>query len=142
MTTIRERLPEIEAFTAKTLEEYKGGMLTLEETPGGVKYIIHERGNGDMPTDERMVTLQYYGRTVTDGNTFDNSFKRGRGYTFRLGRDAVIQGWHDATRYLPVGSTASLFLPPEMGYGDQGSPPDIPADAELYFYVEVEELFY
>jgi FKBP-type peptidyl-prolyl cis-trans isomerase FkpA len=41
-----------------------------------------------------------------------------------------------------VGSKASLFIPAALGYGEGGFPPDIPGGAELYFFVEVEEMFY
>ena len=108
----------------------------------GVKYIIHELGDGVLPTRDRMVTMQYYGRLVSNGKSFDNSYRSGRGLSFRVKRDAIIEGWHDAVTHLPVGSKASLFIPSEMGYGAQGSPPDIPPGAELYFYVTVDELFY
>ncbi len=141
MATVRALVPEVEELTAQTLKDYKAGKLDIKETPNGVKYFIHELGTGEMPTDERMVTMQYYGRTVADANRFDDSFSKGRGYTFRLGRDAVIQGWHEIARYLPLGTRASVFIPSELGYGAVGSPPDIPAGAELYFYLVVEEVF-
>jgi len=139
---MRALLPEIEALTETTLAQYNDGTLEVEETPRGVKYHIHERGAGELPTDQRMVTMNYYGRTVEDGARFDDSFSRGRGYSFRLGPGAVIQGWHEAARYLPLGTKASVFIPSELGYGAQGSPPNIPPGAELYFYLEVAEIFY
>ena len=41
---------------------------------------------------------------------------------------------------LKEGSKATLFIPYELGYGETGSPPTIPAKAELIFYVELEEV--
>ena len=89
-----------------------------------------------------MVTVQYYGLLVDDGSSFDNSFRAGRGYTFRLGRGEVIPGWDEAIPLLPVGTKASLFIPSALAYGETGYAGAIPPNAELYFYVEVEELFY
>ncbi len=142
MERMRDLLPDVEKTTGDILSSYKNGELDLKETPNGVKYMIHELGTGEMPTKDRMVTITYYGRTVADGNTFDNSYKRGRGYSFRLGRGEVIRGWDEAALYLPVGTVASLFIPSELGYGAVGSPPNIPPDAELYFYVTVDEMYY
>ena len=142
MDRLKGMLPEIETITDQTLKAYKAGNLELSETANGVKYYIHEKGDGDLPTNDRMITMQYFGRNVADGSMFDNSYTRGRGYTFRLGRREVIRGWDEVTPQLPVGTTASVFIPAELGYGAQGSPPSIPPNAELYFYLTVEEMYY
>lgn len=139
---VRADLPNIEALTAKTLSEYKAGGLSLKSTENGIQYVIHELGDGEMPAKDRMISAHYYGLLVSDGSTFDNSFQRGRPFTFRLGRGEVIKGWDEGFLSLPVGTKASLFIPSDLGYGAAGSPPAIPADSELYFYVEVKELFY
>ncbi len=143
MEVERARLPEIESLTEQTLKDYKAGNLDVKETPNGVKYYIHELGAGEMPLDERMLTMSYYGRSVSTGVRFDDSFSRGRGgYAFRVGSGAVIQGWHEIARFLPVGTKASAFIPSELGYGAQGSPPSIGPNEELYFYLEPVELAY
>lgn len=138
----RLKIPEVSRLTEQTLKDYKAGNLDLQETQNGVKYFIHERGDGDLPTRDRMLTMSYFGRVVESGEEFDNSYKRGRGYSFRVGNDAVIGGWHEIAPYLPVGTRASVFIPSELGYGPQGSPPVIPPDAELYFYLVVDEMKY
>lgn len=142
MEKLKERFPAVQALAQQTLSDYKAGKLETLTTEKGVQYYFHERGAGDMPTNGRMVTMQYYGALVSNGESFDNSFERGRGYPFRVGEGSVIAGWDDATVNLPVGSKVSLFIPPAMGYGENGFPPEIPANSELYFYVEVEEMFY
>lgn len=143
MTALKERLPEVETLANKTLNEYKAGKLAdVKETATGLKYVIHELGTGDLPSKDAMLLMQYYGALVTTNKMFDNSFSRGRGYPFRVGAREVIGGWDEAALLLPVGTKASLFIPSDLGYGDRGNPPTIPGGAELYFYVEAEELFY
>ncbi len=137
---ISDRLKEVESLTEQTLQDYKNGNLAVMVTDNGVKYYIHEQGTGDQASNERMVTMNYYGRTVSDGNRFDDSFSRGRGYTYRVGNDAVIQGWHEIGPYFHEGTKASVFIPAELGYGAQGSPPDIGPGAELYFYMEAQDV--
>ncbi len=142
MSALKERLPEVEDLVQQTIKDYKAGKIDVQETETGLKYYIHEKGDGDLPQNANMLTMQYYGALVEDGKMFDNSFNRGRGFTFRVGQGSVIAGWDQAALVLPVGTKASLFIPSELGYGEGGYPPDIPGGAELYFYVEAEELFY
>ena len=142
MEAMKGRLVEVEALTEQTLKDYKSGRLEVATTANGVKYFIHEKGTGDQASNERMVTMNYYGRTVSDGNRFDDSFSRGRGYSYRVGNDAVIQGWHEIGPVFHEGTKASVFIPAELGYGAQGSPPNIGPGAELYFYMEAEKVFY
>ena len=49
----------------------------------------------------------------------------------------VITGWNEAIPGMRVGGVRKMILPPSLGYGDQGQPPTIPANATLVFTVEV-----
>ena len=138
----RARLPEVEALAQRTLAEFKDGKLEVKHTENGIEYYIHEIGGGDMPTKDRLIHAHYFGFLQSNGISFDNSFEKGRTYPFRLGRGAVIKGWDEGFMNFPIGTKASLFIPSEFAYGSEGSPPVIPADADLYFYVEVEEMYY
>lgn len=138
----KQRIPEIDKLAVETLAAYKAGKLELDETARGVKILVHEIGSGDKPQKNWMTTVQYKGMLVETGETFDASFEKGRGYTFRIETGNAITGWHEAIPELPVGSKASIFIPSELGYGSQGYGEAIPPDSELYFYVEVEDSFY
>ncbi len=41
---------------------------------------------------------------------------------------------------MKVGGRRQIVLPPEYGYGAQGSPPAIPANATLVFVVDLVEV--
>ena len=135
----KKRLPEIEAITKDVLEKYKNGEIETQKAPMGTEYYIHKTSDKPTPKNEQMVTVMYYG-TLMNGSVFDNSFDKGRGYTFRLGRDAVINGWHDAIQFIPIGGSASIFIPSELGYGENGFGNAIPPNSQLHFYIEVEEV--
>ncbi|MFO0265768.1 MAG: FKBP-type peptidyl-prolyl cis-trans isomerase, partial [Cyclobacteriaceae bacterium] len=49
----------------------------------------------------------------------------------------LIRGWQIAFPNFPVGTRATLYIPSSLGYGPQGSPPTIPANANLIFEVEL-----
>ena len=142
MEEMKGRRVEVEAMTSQVLKDYKAGKLELKESSLGVKYIIHTAGEGDKGSNDRMVSMHYFGRTVSTGVNFDDSFKKGQPYSFRLGRGSVIKGWDDVILNLSVGSTASVFIPSELGYGTRGSGPSIPPGSELYFYMEFVEQLY
>ncbi|HQN00518.1 MAG TPA: FKBP-type peptidyl-prolyl cis-trans isomerase, partial [Candidatus Hydrogenedentes bacterium] len=51
----------------------------------------------------------------------------------------VIPGWQEALQLMQVGAQYKLFIPPDLGYGDQGNP-RIPGNSLLLFDVELVEI--
>ncbi|NOT37924.1 MAG: FKBP-type peptidyl-prolyl cis-trans isomerase [Saprospiraceae bacterium] len=131
-------LPAIQESIKKTIADYKSGANKSQiiTTASGLKYIVHETGTGPKPQVGQVVSTKYYG-TLMDGKMFDNSFERGQDLQFPLGQGQVIKGWDEGFALLPVGSKATFLIPSELGYGAAGSPPVIPANSELLFYVEL-----
>jgi FKBP-type peptidyl-prolyl cis-trans isomerase len=74
---------------------------------------------------------------LKDGTKFDSSLDRGTPFTFTLGAGQVIKGWDQGLLGACVGEKRKLLIPPELGYGATGSPPKIPANADLVFETEV-----
>ncbi|MFK8165523.1 MAG: FKBP-type peptidyl-prolyl cis-trans isomerase [Lewinella sp.] len=135
--------PERLEFAEKVRKDYAGGKLTgqLKSTESGLKYIIHEAGDGKVAEAGLGVTVQYIGQLVADGSVFDQSFNRGEGISFQLGIGRVIPGWDEGIALLKVGDKATFFIPSELAYGAQGTPDgSIPGDSELAFYVELEDV--
>ena len=75
---------------------------------------------------------------LKDGNIFDQSYERGQPIDFPLGVGQVIKGWDEGIGLLKPGGKATLIIPASLGYGEAGSPPVIPENAELVFYVELQ----
>lgn len=99
-------------------------------------------GTGAEARAGRTVSVHYtgwlYSATTPDhkGSSFDSS--KGRGpFDFNLGAGEVIPGWDRGVAGMKVGGKRMLTIPPAMGYGRQGAPPDIPPNATLLFEVEL-----
>ena len=124
--------------TSQIAADYKANKLKskIKTTPSGLKYLIVEEGTGEMAEKGKNVTVEYYG-CLLDGKKFDASFSRGEPISFPLGQGAVIKGWDEGIALLKEGSKAYFFIPSALAYGEAGSPPSIPANSDLIFYVEL-----
>jgi FKBP-type peptidyl-prolyl cis-trans isomerase len=82
------------------------------------------------------VTVHYVG-TLTNGEKFDSSRDRGKGFSFQLGAGRVIKGWDQGVAGMRIGQMRKLTIPPDLAYGDRGFPPVIPPGSTLVFEVEL-----
>jgi len=114
--------------------------LTFKEIMPGLSYVDSIVGDGPEVKPDDMVTVNYTGWLYVDGkkgDKFDSSLDRNEPLTIPLGRSLVIQGWDKGIPGMRVGGKRTLLIGPEMGYGEQGHPPVIPANSTLLFDVEV-----
>ncbi|MEO8456863.1 MAG: FKBP-type peptidyl-prolyl cis-trans isomerase [Chloroflexota bacterium] len=104
-------------------------------TATGLQYIIVTPGTGtDVATTGQTITVNYTGWLKDTGALFDSSLKPGRTpFQFPLGAGRVIQAWDEGVAGMKVGETRRLIVPAALGYGAAGSPPIIPANADLIF---------
>lgn len=103
---------------------------------GGLKYVDLKVGDGDIAEAGLRATVHYTG-WLTDGTKFDSSVDRGQPFAFRVGGHEVISGWDEGVKGMRIGGKRKLTIPPDMGYGANGSPPVIPPNSTLVFDVEL-----
>ena len=83
-------------------------------------------GDGPEAAEGDSVTVQYVGVNYSNGQQFDASWDSGQPFDFALGAGSVIPGWDEGVVGMKVGGRRELVIPPDLGYGAQGQPPDIP----------------
>ncbi|HVZ26950.1 MAG TPA: FKBP-type peptidyl-prolyl cis-trans isomerase [Sediminibacterium sp.] len=120
---------EGEAFLTNNAK--RPGVITL---PSGLQYEVLKAGTDNTkPTLNSKVTCHYTG-TLINGYKFDSSVDRGAPATFQLSN--VIRGWQEALQLMTVGSKWKIYVPADLGYGDN-APPNIGPGAVLIFEVEL-----
>ncbi len=117
-----------EAFLAEN--KTKPGVVTLAS---GVQYLIVKAGNGKLPTESDMVEVRYRG-TLLDGTEFDATED---GRTANLKLSALPNGWKEAVKLMPTGSTWKIFVPSQLAYGERGVGTDIGPNETLIYETEL-----
>jgi peptidylprolyl isomerase len=104
------------------------------ETDSGLQYQVLAVGNGEQhPTANSKVKVHYHG-TLLDGTVFDSSVERDEPISFGLNQ--VIKGWTEGLQLMVEGEKTRLFIPAELGYGNNATG-KIPPGALLIFDVEL-----
>ena len=105
----------------------------------GLQYIDVKVGCGTAVKAGDNVNVIYSGWLQSSGKLFDSTYLHGTApfAVQNVGQAQVISGWNIGLIGMKVGGTRRLIIPPALGYGTQGSPPTIPANATLIFDVTV-----
>ena len=120
---------------AKYLKEISNNK-SVYTTQSGLKYLRLREGNGKKPKATDRVKVHYTGKLI-DGTTFDSSVDRGEPITFPLNQ--VIPGWTEGLQLMDEGSKYMLYIPYNLGYGEQPAGA-IPPGSTLVFEVELLEI--
>lgn len=122
----------------------------------GLKYYVMEKGNGQKPKPGSTVNVNYEGY-FTDGIMFDSNVKelaqkhgvydsmrdeRGmyRPAAMQVSPDAaMIAGFKEGLAQMEYGEKAYFFIPSHLAWGERGSPPVIPPNADVVFVMEILE---
>jgi len=102
--------------------------------PSGLQYEVIRAGTGGSPTLDDTVVAHYRG-THIDGSEFDATDPKGEPASFPL--RGVVPGWQEALPLMKTGAKWRIFVPPQLGYGEDGSPPVIEPNELLIFEIEL-----
>ncbi|MCC5914288.1 MAG: FKBP-type peptidyl-prolyl cis-trans isomerase [Balneolaceae bacterium] len=101
-------------------------------TDSGLQYRVIEEGDGEAPNEDSVVIVNYRG-TYTNGFVFDE----GDDAEFPI--QGVIEGFTEALLLMETGAKYEIFVPTNLGYGEEGTQGIIPG-AVLIFELELLEV--
>lgn len=104
---------------------------------GGLLKKVLVEGEGEETPPHGSEIFVHYTGTLEDGSKFDSSRDRGKEFVTDIGVGRVIKGWDIGMMTMKKGEKAILRARHDYAYGEQGSPPVIPAGATLDFEVEL-----
>jgi len=107
----------------------------VQTTKNGLQYKVVRAGKGPRPKATDVVRVNYKA-SFTNGTEFENNGAK----PFTTPVNQVIPGWQEALQLMPVGSKWQVVIPPELGYGAEGSPPAIAPNTALVFELELVEI--
>lgn len=120
------------------MTKYEGTKLARFEPLDAVEkleIIDKEIGTGPEVQPSDTVTAHYTGALCRNGIIFQSSHDFGDAISFPL--SGVIQGWQKGVPGMKVGGWRRLIIPAEMAYGASSPAPNIPANSDLVFDIEL-----
>lgn len=156
ITADREKTEKQSILMKANQEKFKSQKAKAKTTASGLQYIITEKGKGPGVTTTNKVTT-HYAVYFSDGVLLETSKletaeamdkvdpnRKAAGAYQPLTADvspqaAMIEGFKEGLRLLNVGDKATLFLPHQLAYGENGNQV-IPPRSDLIFEVEIVAL--
>lgn len=92
-------------------------------------------GTGEVVPEGATITAHYTGALCSDGTIFQSSHDFGEAISFPL--NAVIEGWQKGVPGMKIGGKRRLIIPAAQAYGSHSPSPNIPANSDLVFDIEL-----
>ena len=86
-----------------------------------------------------MTTLIYAFHKAFANRLFRTANKKGKPFSFKLGKGEVIKGWDIGVAGMAVGGERRITIPSHLAYGKKGVP-GIPGNSKLIFDVKLLEI--
>ncbi len=106
---------ELHGFDEQIKKYNKKNNLGLKPTGSGLYLKVDSLGSGRLIQIQDSIWVRYSLRLL-DGTIIENNPK-----PIGLKLNATIKGWQEALFALPIGSTISCIIPPQLAYGQQGN---------------------
>ena len=136
-TVARASGDEVEVPNAEQTDEKPEIRVPEGDPPSELQTEDLVEGDGRTAREGDQLTMQYVGVSWSTGEQFDASWDAGEPFRFELGAGNVIRGWDRGIEGMKAGGRRLLVIPPDLGYGAQGSPPAIGPNETLVFVVDL-----
>ncbi len=102
----------------------------IVKTASGLQYKVLKPGEGPSPTATDTALVKYEGR-LRDGSVFDANEQT------PMPVGGVVPGFSEALQLMQKGGEYRIWIPSELGYGEQSPGPELPANSVLIFDVSL-----
>ena len=152
---IKEAEEKAQKITENKIKEITTLKATGTKTKSGLVYQIIKKGTEKKPANGTQVLIHYAGY-LENGQLFDTSyedvaklygkFDQNRanqngyaGFPVTIGNLPFIPGFNEGVNLMNYGDKLMLYIPSNLGYGEQGAGDAIPPNANIIFEVELLE---
>lgn len=102
----------------------------------GVKYTYLQKGSGELVQPGNEVSTHI--NLIIEGDTVWSTHQEGQEiFTFDATKTPLIDGFDEVVMYTRPGDRILAIVPPELGYGEQGSGEAVPPNSTLHFDIEI-----
>ncbi len=105
----------------------------ISVTDSGLQYRILVQGEGEKPTEESVVEVDYQ-ILLLNGRVIDSSYERGQSSSFQL-KAIMVPGFIEGVKLMETGSKYRFWIHPSLAYGEEGTQA---VDPNSLLIVEVE----
>ncbi|MBN1087234.1 FKBP-type peptidyl-prolyl cis-trans isomerase [Erwinia aphidicola] len=143
LAAMSEKQKEVAIAREKTLalqvQQGNSAVMRFQASPGVVKtpqgflYRIERRGDAPLKKD---VPLRFVVKeSLADGTSLLDMVADGS--ELRQSVDEMPPIFKEVIRKMAVNGSATIMVPPELAYGEEGKPPHIPPGATLIYWFEI-----
>jgi len=153
---IKEAEVKYKQLLENKVKEITSLQATGTKTKSGIIYQYLKKGTGKKPTNGTPVLI-YYAGYLENGQLFDTNyedvakvygkFDQNRanqngyaGYPTTIGNLPFIAGFNEGVDMMNFGDKILVYIPSELGYGQNGAGDAIPPNANIIFEVELLEV--
>ncbi|MEI6457979.1 MAG: FKBP-type peptidyl-prolyl cis-trans isomerase [Pseudomonadota bacterium] len=131
----REALANENRVSARNFLAANAKQAGVVQLPSGLQYRILTEGDaqGAPPLPADQVTVRYTASLI-DGTVYDRSETHDKPSTFKV--NSVFKAWQEAFRMMKPGAKWQLFVPPDLGYGNN-TPPMVPPGSAIIYEIEL-----
>lgn len=117
----------------KYVDDLKAKDKAIQTTESGLSYKIEKAGEGAKVKEDDRVAVKYTGKLI-DGTEFDSND------SIVFSPRGVVPGFGEGLKLLSKGSKATLYIPGNLGYGQNGAGDRIAPGATLVFDIEILDI--
>lgn len=110
------------------------------ELSNGLRIEVTRLGLGPRVETDRQLAAHLVLRVAETGTVVEDTAAAGHLLSFVVGGGGVIPGIDLAVQGMPLGTRATVHIPSDLAYGERGSRPAVPPNADLVLEIDLRAM--